>query len=246
MNVTLTKKKKKKLLFFDDWTVDSGDLIAKNYTISVPKDGSVKLDGVKLSKKFKEDSYSSYTDTYKIPSILIGKHEIAVELKSGIKLTGETNIGSSSYGSFSSSKLDLESKTKKAIEKDIKKKVELLYSSAMEDKSFDDIKESFDEDYRDDIEDEYDYIKSGVNSYNKLKSLKIKNINIKSFYTTEDSIRFTVSMKYDYKIEYELTDDVQEYSKKGRTDTFYVDYKLNKKNYVMKDISSLVTYFSRY
>lgn len=246
MRVTLTKKKSKKMLLFDDWSVDSSALIAKDYTISVPKDGSVKVDGVSLSDKYKEDSYSSYTDTYKIPSILIGNHEVAVELKSGIKLSGEAKISSGSYGSFSSSKLELESKTKKSLEKDIKEKISLLYSSAIEDKSFEDISESFDEDYRDDISYEYSNIKSGASSYNKLKSMDITDVTIKSYYTDEDSIRLTVSMKYSYKIEYKSGDETKEYSKKDRTDTFYVDYKFDKKNYIMKDISSLVTYFSRY
>ena len=246
MHITLTKKKSKKMLFFDDWSVDGSALVAKDYTISVPKDGKVKVDDVELPKKYKQESYSSYSDTYKIPSILIGNHKISVELKSGIKLNGNAKIRSGSYGSFTSNSLTLEDKTKKLLEKDIKEKVTLLYSSILEDKSFEDISNSFDEDYRDDISYEYNNVKSGATSFNKLKSIKIKDVKIKSFYTEEDGIRLTVQMKYDYKIEYETGDETKEYSRKNRTNTFYVDYKYKKKNYVMKDISSLVTYFSRY
>lgn len=246
MYITLTKKKSKKMLFFDNWSVDGSALVVKDYTISVPKDGKVEVDGVELSNKYKKDSYSNYSDTYSIPSILVGNHELVVELKSGIKLIGTAKIKTGSYGSFSTSNLDLEEKTKKALEKEIKEKVTLLYNSALEDKSFDDISESFDEDYRDDISYEYSNVKSGATSYNKLKSIKINDVDIKSFYTEEDGIRLTVSMKYDYKIEYESGDETKEYSRKDRTDTFYVSYKFKKKNYVMKDISSLVTYFSRY
>ncbi|MBP3461258.1 MAG: zinc-ribbon domain-containing protein [Bacilli bacterium] len=245
--VRLTKNKKKKFLLFDNWTVDSSELVATKYTISLPKDSTATINGIKISDKYKEDYSSSYYDKYVIPNILSGKYTIKVELKSGIKLEGNVNVNSGSYGSYSASNLNLEEKTKKALQEEITEKVKLLYNSAIEDKTFDDIKESFDEDSRDDISYIYSNLKSGItSSYKKLKSIDITDINIKSVSLNDEKIRLTVNMKYKYKVEYQSGDETKEYSSSEKTDNFYVDYTLKDKKYVISNISSLNTYFSYY
>ena len=117
----------------------------------------------------------------------------------------------------------------------------------MDDKSFDDIKDKFNDDYADDIEYVYDNIKRYVmTDYNKLTEFDITDIKIKYYSIYEDKIKFTVQMKYNYKIEYKSGDDTKDYSKKDKSDTFYVDYKLDKKELELSGISSLVSYFSHY
>lgn len=244
-NIKLTKNKKKKWLFFDNWTVDSSEIVAKDYTVTVPKDTTIEINGISISDKYKEDSYSSYYDSYKIPSILHGKYDLTVNYDSGIKLVGELNVNSN-FGSYRASSLKLEEKTSKKLEKEIKEKLELLYKSAMEDKSFDDIKESFNEDIRSDIEYTYSDLKSSVNSeYSKLKEINIDDIEITSV-SVDEELNLTVKMKYSYKLEYKYGDETKEYTGKNKIDSLYVDYKVDKKDYVMSDISSILTYFSRY
>lgn len=244
--IKLTKDKKKKYLFFDNWTVDSSELIVKDYSFSVPVNSTPSIDGVEVSDKYKEDSYSSYYDKYEIPSILKGSYKLTTKLKSGLVLEGNLKVNNS-YSSFSSSSLKLESATEKKILKEIKEKVSLIYDAVTSDKSFDDIKDKFDEDYRDDIEYSYNNLKEyALSDYNKLKEFKLKDVSIRYFNISDDNLELTVQIKYDYKVEYKNGDETKEYSKTGKTDSIYVTYKLDKKEYVMSNIKSLISYFSHY
>lgn len=246
-NIKLVKNKKKKYLLFDNWTVDSSDIIATKYTISVPKESKAKINGVELTSKYKEDSYSSYYDKYTIPAMVSGKYNISVELKSGISLEGTFNVNSGSYGTYHASNLNLDSKNKKSLEKELKEKVKLLYDSAIEEKSFDDIKENFDEDSRSNIETTYNRLKENVKtSYRSLKSIDITEISIESVSIYEEEIKLNVSMKYTYKVDYKDGDDTKEYSSKEKKDRFYANYQFKDKKYVVSDITNLNTYFSYY
>lgn len=245
-DIKLVKNKNKKWLFFDNWTVDSSDLIAKDYTLSVPAGTKLTIGDVKVGEKYQEESYLSSNDKYKIPSILKGKYDLIVEYKSGLKLSGKLNV-SSSYGSFRSSDLKLESKTEEKLKKDIKSKLELIYKSAMDEKNIDDIKDSLGEDLYDKIDYTYSNLKSSVNSeYRNLKELNIKDVNISSIYIEEEEITLSVKMKYDYKLDYKDGDETKEYSSGEKTDVFSVYYKISEKDYVITDISGLTTYFYRY
>lgn len=244
--VRLTKNKNKKYLFFDNWSVDSSALVVEDYNISVPVDSKASINGVEIKDKYKKDSYSSYYDSYTIPSILKGDYEIVAELKSGIKLSGKAKI-QNDYSSFSSNSLKLESKTEEALVKEVKEKVKTIYDSIIEDKSFDDIKDSFDNDYSDDFDYMYTNLKNYImTDYNKLKEFEITNLKISSYNIYDDELKLTFQMKYNYKVEYKSGDETKDYSKKDKTDTFYVDYKIDKKDYTISEISSLVSYFSHY
>lgn len=245
-DIKLVKNKDKKWLFFDNWTVDSSELIAKDYTIIVPADTEITIGDVKVGEKYQEDYYSSSSDKYVIPSILKGKYDLVMEYESGLKLSGELTV-SSSYGSYRSSDLKLESKTEKELTKDIKEKLELIYKSAMEEKNFDDIKESFSEDLQSDIEYTYENLKSNVNSeYRNLKEMNIKDLEITSVSVSGEQLRVYLKMKYSYKLDYKDGEDTKEYSSSEKTDSLYVYYEMDEKEYVMTDMSSITTYFSRY
>ncbi len=244
--VKLTKNKNKKWLFFENWTVDSSELVSKDYTISVPKNTNVKINDIELNDKYKEESYSSYYDSYKIPSILKGKYNLTVEYKSGVKLSGELKVNGN-YGTYRTSNLKLDEKTNEKLEKEIKEKLELLYKSALEDKSFDDIKDSFTEEVRSNVETSYNYIKDYTKSdYSKLKEMTVDDVEITSVSPNEEKISLVVKMKYSYKLEYKYSDETKEYIGKNKIDILYVDYTISEKDYVMSNISSILTYFSRY
>lgn len=245
-NIRLVKNKNKKWLFFDNWSVDSDELIVNDYTLSVPKDAEVTINGISLSDKYKKDAYSSYYDSYTIPSILKGEYEIIANVGSGIKLSGKLEV-KNSYSSFSYNGLKLEEKTKETIEKELKEKLKTMYDGTVNDKSFDDIKESFSEDYRDDFENTYNNLKNYViTDYKKLKEFNITDLKVGSYSFSGDELRVNVQIKYDYKIEYKSGDETKEYSTKGKSATIYGTYKLDKKNYTLSKLSSLVSYFSYY
>lgn len=245
-SIKLVKSKHKKFLFFDNWKVDSSDLIAKNYKISVPKDSKAKLNGIVLGKKYKKDSFYTNFDVYEIPSILKGSYKLSVTLKSGISLSGDVKV-TGNYGSFSSNNLKFDSKTEKKMKNEIKEKVKVIYDAVLEDKSFDDIKDNFEEDYRDEFEDTYnDVKKNALTDYNKLKEIKIKDVEIKYYSINDEEIRLTIGLKYDYKVEYKSGDETKDHSKSGAISNIYVTYKIGKKDNKLSKIDSLPTYFSHY
>ena len=245
-NITLVKSKHKKFLFFDNWVVDSSDLVANDYTFSVPKDSKPTINGKKVSDKYKKDSYSSYYDSYKIPSILKGTYKLKVTLDSGLTLVGDMKINGS-YGTYSSSSLKLEDKTEKKLVKDIKEKLTTIYNGVTENKNFDDIKDAFAEDYRDSIEGSYGTLKQAVlTDYNKLKEFKLTDVKIKYYTISDENLNLTVQVTYDYKTEYKNGDDVKEYSKTGKTSNIYLTYKLDGKEYALSEFRNLIAYFSHY
>ena len=237
-------KSGKKWLLFDNWVVDSSELVVKDYRISVPLGTTPKLDGVEVPDKYKSDSYSSYYDSYTIPSMVKGNHKIVAEYKSGLKLAGEFKAYNN-YSSYSYTSLKLEDETSEKITKDLKSKIELLYSSAIEEKSFEDIASSFSEDYKDQIEYTYDNLKSNViTDYKRLKEFKIQNLTVSSISLNDDDLELSIKIKYDYKVEYKSGDEVKETSKKDQTSTIRAIYKVDKKDYTLKELKYLITYFS--
>ena len=244
--IKLLKNKDKKWMFFDNWTVDSSDLIAKDFVLYVPEDTEVKIGDVKVSEKYQDENSYSSNDKYVIPSILKGKYDVTLEYESGLKLSGEMNV-SVSYGSYRGSYLKLQSKTEKELTKDIKEKLELIYKSAMEDKSLDDIKDSIGEDLYDEIDYTYSSLKSNANSeYKELSELSLKDVEITSVSVSGEELRINAKMKYTYKLNYKDGEETKEYTSSEKTDTIYADYEMDEKEYVMTDLSSINTYFSRY
>lgn len=241
--IKLSKSKAKKWLIFDNWTVDASDLMVSDFRLTIPKDTKPSVDGIKLPEKYKDDTYSSSYDVYVIPSILKGIHKLTVKYSSGLVLAADVKT-TSRYSTYN---LTLEDSINKKISKDIKSKLTTLYEAAMDEKDFDDIKDKFDEDSRENIESVYNNLKDYVNKdYNNLQEFKIKNVKIKSVNPQSDEVTLYVEIKYDYKVEYKLGDETKDYSKKDKTTTIYAVYDLNKKDYKMTNLRSLVTYFSHY
>ena len=243
--IYLSKDSKKKWLLFDKWNVDASDLIAHDYLLSVPKNTTIKIGDVKLKAKYKKDS-SFYSDTYKIPSILKGKYDVEVTYESGLKFTGSLNVWGS-YGSISSSSLKLVKSDKKAITAELKKDVEAIYAAAIEKKDFDEIKELFPEDARDNVKSRYDSLKENIHSsYNDLKEFKLNDLEVSSVYVYDDYVSVNVKIKYDYKIEYTYVSDKKEYSAKDKEYSMNIRYVPKKDKLELSEFLNLISYFSHY
>ena len=84
--IYLVKDKKNKLLIFDNWKISDGSsLVEEDYDITVYKGATVKLEGVEVPEKYKEESISQRYDTYVIPAIFKGEYDAEVTLKNGLK-----------------------------------------------------------------------------------------------------------------------------------------------------------------
>ena len=245
--IRLAKSSKKQWLLFDKWVVDTGDIVAKDITVTAPKDTTVKINGIEIPEKYKNDSYSyGSTVYYKIPKIVKGKYTVTAELENGIELEGEMKI-SNNYDSFSSSRLELSKSSKKDITKTSKEAIETIYQAIIEKKDFSEIKDKFEEDYQDDFESTYNNLKSYImTDYSELKEFKLNDINVKytSIYNGELSVTFEI--KYDYKVARKSGDKTEEKEKKNQTRNVYAKFSFDDKKLVLTEFTSLISYFSYY
>ena len=241
--IYLVKDKKNKLLIFDNWKISDGSsLVEEDYEIRTFKDATLKLEGVTVDKKYKEDSDDdSDYDTYVIPALFKGDYNAEITLKNG--LTTESTLDVGGYGS-SLNTLKLSDKDEKSLEDTIKEDVKKLYDSAIGNKSFSDIKKNFE--YKDsdlsDLEDAYSSFAKSIQN-NDLREYNLTDVDVDRISVTDDGYLYvTVSMKYKYTVKEYFSDDTVS---KSDDDTAYLTFDYND-GFKLVDMTSLATYFSRF
>ena len=244
--IRLAKSSEKQWLIFDKWVVDTSDIIAKDVTVSVPKDSTLKINGIKVPGKYEKDTTGN-TVYYKIPKMIKGKYTVKAELKNGIELEGEMKV-SGNYSSFYSSSLGLAESSKKEVTKDIKESVDTIYQAVIAKKDFSEIKDKFAEDYQSDFESLYNDTKRYVmTDYSSLKEFKLNDIKVKSVSIYDGKVSVTFEINYDYKVAHKSGDKTEEKEKKNQTDSYaYAKFSLEDKKLVLTELSGLVSYFSYY
>ena len=240
--IYLVKDKKNKMLIFDNWKISEGSsLLEEDYEITVFKGSTLKLEGVEVSSKYKKDSDTAKYDTYVIPALFKGNYNAQLTLENG--LTTEAKIDVSGYSSTINT-FELSDKDEKSLENSIKDNVAKLYKSAIDSKSFGDIKKDFE--YKDsdlsDLEDAYDSFAKSIKN-NELKSYEITDLDIDRLSITEDGYLYvTVSLEYKYSVKDYFSEDVVS---KSDDDTAYLTFDYDN-GFKLVDMTSLATYFSRF
>ena len=240
--IYLVKDKKNKMLIFDNWKISEGSsLLEEDYEITVFKGSTLKLEGVEVSSKYKKDSDTAKYDTYVIPALFKGDYNAQLTLENG--LTTEAKIDVSGYSSTINT-FELSDKDEKSLENSIKDNVANLYKSAIDSKSFGDIKKDFE--YKDsdlsDLEDAYDSFAKSIKN-NELKSYEITDLDIDRLSITEDGYLYvTVSLEYKYSVKDYFSEDIVS---KSDDDTAYLTFDYDN-GFKLVDMTSLATYFSRF
>ena len=250
VDVKLAKGKDKKWLFYDEWlVVTTAYEVKTDVTVKVEKGATVKIEGVKLNKKYlDEDSSTSYSDYYKVPAMFGGKYKFNVKYTNGLETEELVNVASGGYyASLSASSLT--KKTKEAINKQMMTDVQLFYDSVIGKKTFADIKSSFEFTDCDltNLTSAYDTLSSDLaTASNQLTKLKVKSSEISSIYSNSDgSLSISGTLTYDYTVSYQSSGQAQTHSDEA---TNYVTFTYEKVNgsYKATNIKYLKTYFSRY
>lgn len=249
--IILNKDKDKKFLFFNKWTINeynANSVILKDYKIIVPKDTKVIYGGVNVSHKYldKENS-SDKIDVYKLPQVFTAKTDIEVTLKNGIKVKEEVRPGfiSKQYKLKINGDNLSEEDTKKII-KASKEALDLIYKSAIDNKSFDDIKSNFKAKDLTNLEKSYTSFSKSLNSHStvKLSSIIFDDLDIYNVTTDEDGNLVTsLKVKYTYKVTYPTYDIEKEVKSRTNTSYFILVFDLNSKEYNLVDVKNLKTYF---
>ena len=240
--IYLIKDKNNKMLIFDNWKISDGSsLVGEDYEFTVFKDASVKLEGVEVPEKYKEESSSSRYDTYVIPAIFKGEYDAEVTLKSGLKTTDKLNTAGydSSLTSF-----ELSKDTEKELATSVKDYTSKLYKAALEQKSFDDIKKDYE--YKnadlDDLEDAYDYFVSSIKN-SGLTAFTLTDAEVDRYSINSDGYLYvTATIDYKYTVKSYFSDETVS---KSDDDTVYLTFDYSD-GFKLVDASSLTSYFSRY
>ena len=240
--IYLVKDKKNKMLIFDNWKISDGSsLVETDYQITVFKDSTLKLEGVLVDEKYKEDSESSRYDTYVIPALFKGDYDAQITLRNG--LTMESKIDVSGYSSTINT-FELSDKNEKSLEEAITDNINKIYKSAIDKKAFNDIKNDFN--YKDadlsDLEDAYNSLSKSVTN-NELMSYELTDVEIERLSINDDgNLYVTASLEYKYSVKEYFSEDVVSNSD---DDTAYLTFDYND-GFKLVDFTSLATYFSRF
>jgi len=240
-NIYLVKDKHNKFLIFDNWKISGGSsIVNQDYEIKVPKGSVVKIEGIKVNKKWLSKNKDSEKDTYVIPKIFKGEYDAVVTLKNGLSLKGEFDVGDSKSSDLTD--LEISDKMKKELEKVLPQKIQTLYQAAIDKKSFNDIKSNYNYKGADlkEIEKAYNKFKDNVSS-------SLKKMNITAIEIEESKVNNNGDLELEVDIEYEYTKEYAFFSgtdtgRDERTITVVLDYVDN--DYKVINISS--SYFSWY
>jgi hypothetical protein len=250
--INLTKKKIKKLLIFDNWEISNSKEISivDEYTVKVPKNSSLTYAGVKVSDKYLDASSNDSYDVYVIPQVFGLKTNVEATLINGITI--ENSVTPSTYSKVSTlilTKDNLNEDIQKSINEYAKKTLTTLYESAINEQSFEDIKENFDSDADlETLQSDYDSFSSKINSAsNKLSKINITDISIYSLTSVDDKIQVRFKVNYEYTVKYKAYFSDEEKTHEGSNYSYMtITLGINKDNYYITSIDNLVTYFSRY
>ena len=254
-SISLTKQKDKKLLFFDDWKITdatASTAVIKDYKIKVTKDSIVTYAGVKLTDKYLDkDSSTSTLDVYKLPQVFATKTVLKAKLPSGMEI--EEEVTPSSYYSTHTVSFDEDSLTEKAKEKITSKAKEVLttiYTNAIANKQFSDIKSNFKHGKLDltDLETNYNsFLAKLSSSTNTLTSITFTNVTLSDLELNSDGYLETeVKVNYDYSISYTSWSDEVKTHSDSDYDYMTIILAYDKDAYYLVDIDELDYYFSRY
>lgn len=244
-NIYLVKEKGKKLLFFDNWQIsDRNSMVVEDAEFRAPKGSTITIEGIKVDKKYLKNSSSSSYDNYVIPQMFVGDYDITVNLKNGIILKDDVKISGS--GTTNLTNLEVDESIEKNLEKSLPNIIDTLYKSAIDKKSFDDIKENYKygeadlDGFKNAYEDFSDYISDSLTKFT-VKEVDIEKTNI----TSDGLLYVTADVEYEYTLDYEFSGEKQTKTKES-SDIMYFTLDYVKNEFKLVDMSSMATYFSRY
>jgi len=251
--VLLTKEKKKKFLFFDSWVVSNNQsgLIAKDYSVTVPKGAKVVVDGIKLENKYLDKELSDEEDdVYTIPVIFRKETSIKTTLKNGIIISNEVTPSNAYNYTVKLSVSNLDDKSVDKLEEKVEESLTTIYKGIVEKKSFDDIKSSFEFTGADleDLKDAYSVVFSSLDSSgDELKEIDFTAIDLTAVSMDDGLLYVRAKINYNYTIEYKKLFSEERETKSSKEYTYvtlYYDYVDG--DYKLVDAQRLMSYFSKY
>lgn len=247
-DVKLVKSKDKKWLFFDNWKVVMNNFdIANNYEIQVAKGSKVTLEGIVLGEQYLDkESSTEQLDVYKMPAMFEANYDLSIELPMGIKKEEKIKVRDEGYYKYRLSVSDLSDEEKTKLTNISKTNLEVLYNGVKDQKSFDDIKSSFEYDGANlsNLKSDYELLVKNIGkslTTIDFTTITLSDISIKS----DGNIELYLKANYNYTVSYESGDETKTHDSSDY-DYLYLTYSYVNGEYKLVDTSSLNTYFSKY
>lgn len=246
--VKLVKSKDKKWLFFDNWkVVMNGMDMAHDFEIQVAKGSKVTVEGIEIGEQYlNKESSNEQLDVYKMPTMFEARYGIKIELPMGITKEERVKVRDKSYYKYNLSLSDLTEEQKSKFTSISKTNLETLYNGVKDQKTFDDIKSSFEyeganlSDLKSDYESLVKNIGTSLTAIN-FTEVTLNDISIKS----NGNIELYLKAKYSYTVSYQSSDETKTHDSNDY-DYLYLTYSYVNGEYKLVDTSSLNTYFSKY
>lgn len=249
--IKLVKSKDKKYLIYDEWQIaDSSVETISDFKVSVMKGSTLTIEGIKVNQKYIDKKASTKTmDVYKLPSLFPMEYNIKAKLPIGVTVEDKLNVNR--YTKKQSIELDgdnLPAKEKTKIANQVKSDLTKIYQGIIDNKTFDEIKSSFE--YKNgslgELKKRYEETKESLtDSSTKLTKIEFKDIKISNIDTDEDGyLEIYLNAKYNYTIQY--NDGTEQTKEKSSSDYMTLTYDIVSKEYHLVNGRSLVTYFSIY
>lgn len=221
-------KQKSKFILFENWKIDTENLICQNYSIYVPNGAGVTLDGIILDATYlcTEDNYnnSNVLDHYIIPEMFYGKHHINVVMEDMVEINEDVIISNQNIQYYLQN-MQLTEETVSELIQIAARNMEQIYKAALEGKEVSEIINLFvsDEDCRNNIESNYQNLVSYFNDNPNCLIKKISFTELKgSAVTNAASVRISFKYGIDYSGLNSWTGDWKEYNHEGyETCDFY-------------------------
>lgn len=254
-SVNLTKQKEKKYIFFDDWKISdlsASSATLKDFTIKSIKGSTITFAGVSLSDNYLDSkSSTSKFDVYVLPQVFTTETKIQIVLPMGMEI--EERVTPSSYRNSYTvdfSEENLTEASQEQIELAMKDVLTNLYTNAIRNTTFNDIKANYEKEGLDltNLEKNYnELVSSLMSSSTKLTEITFNTTSLSELELNDDGyLEVQVRADYSYRVEY--TSWSEETETHQDTDSDYMTLILGYQDgsYYLVDISDLTTYFSRY
>ena len=244
-NIVL-ERKGSSLFFFDAYHVSARGLIVSDYQISVPKGADVYMDDIKLVPRTGSSNTGFHnSDTFVIPRVFTGQHELRVEHPVCDVFTEKVQINESGASSHSIQSLKLSVSVKTGLANNTEDFYRQIVAAALEGNSFESLNLAYtnNRNYTDNIIHSYDQLVSmlhrqeGRDGY---KSVNVTRFTDNSFQTELHTYGGTYScemyIEFDYvTVSYDWQGNTTERSDSSDS-TIYFTYVYENGDWVVQNM----------
>lgn len=232
----------------EGWKVGASNFIRRDYCIYVPKGFQVRVDGIVLGESYLipegEEGYDGdgYRDSYSIPQIFYGVHEIEITMEDmeDVSETIEIGYGDSQY---SLDRIQLKEEVRDMLIQKAGENMQQIYNAAMAGKNFSSIENLIfsDKEFRQKAKEEYEELLADMNEGDTLPTRVIFQ-NIEGESDSSDSIVF-ISFSYQVEYKYENWSGGWTESQYDGIDSWYFGFRKENGEWVQTSLGCETLYY---